>query len=66
MIVKIKLVFLCTMSMLTSAWVSVKFRTVFLGDEVEAKKLHNELKLDFKSGYKGFNSELIKLLDDHY
>ncbi len=42
------------------------FRTVFLGDEVEAKKLHNELKLDFKSGYKDFNSELNKFLNGKY
>ncbi len=46
--------------------VPTKFRTVFLGDEVEAKKLHNELKLDFNSGNEAFNSELMKLLNDHY
>ena len=43
-----------------------KFRTVFLGDESEAKKLHNELKLDYENGLKALNSEVIKFLDGKY
>lgn len=43
-----------------------KFKTVFLGNEVEAEKLHNELKSGFNRGYKAFNSELIKFLDGKY
>ncbi len=42
------------------------FRTVFLGDESEAKKLHNNFKLDYENGLKTFNSEMIKFLDGKY